>query len=162
MLYCSCLCICLCIYLHCFYAWCFNTTPQASRLESLSTLVTFFLLYNYLIPISLYVTLEVQKYIGALYVAWDIKMVDPETGEAAQSRTSDLIEELGQIQHLFVYFNLPLPILLLLSISPNFFLLINNIRAWALTITPTITFLPQPLPLPNPNVNLMQVTKPAP
>jgi phospholipid-translocating ATPase len=54
----------------------------------LKSLITFLLLYNSVIPISLYVTLEMQKFMGALLIGWDVKMTDPETSECAQARTS--------------------------------------------------------------------------
>lgn len=77
-------------------------TGGALVVDVLETTITFLLLYNYIIPISLYVTMEMQKFMGALMIGWDAEMTDPETGEAALARTSDLIEELGQVEHLFV------------------------------------------------------------
>lgn len=62
---------------------------------------SFFILYSYLIPISLYVTLELQKFGGSLFFGWDDDMRDGPDGEAARCNTSDLNEELGQIQYLF-------------------------------------------------------------
>lgn len=63
--------------------------------------LTFILLYNYVIPISLYVTLELQKMTCAAFIGRDIKMYDEDLDEPCQARTSDLIEELGQIEHVF-------------------------------------------------------------
>ncbi|XP_031559260.1 probable phospholipid-transporting ATPase IF [Actinia tenebrosa] len=63
--------------------------------------LVFLILYNYVIPISLYVTVELQKFIGALFFVWDAKMYNPETDEPAIANTSDLNEELGQIEYIF-------------------------------------------------------------
>jgi len=67
--------------------------------------ITFFILYNNLIPISLQVTLEIVKFIQALYMNWDEAMhyVDPEMDidSYALARTSNLNEELGQIKYVF-------------------------------------------------------------
>ncbi|PAA83464.1 hypothetical protein BOX15_Mlig032035g1 [Macrostomum lignano] len=65
----------------------------------------FVVLFNYLIPISLYVTIELQKFLGSIFFEFDLEMYfeDPETGEKfrAKANTSDLNEELGQVQYLF-------------------------------------------------------------
>ncbi|XP_064615667.1 phospholipid-transporting ATPase IF-like [Liolophura sinensis] len=61
----------------------------------------FLVLFNYVIPISLYVTIELQKFVGSLFFKWDIKMYDDATGHAAKANTSDLNEELGQVEYLF-------------------------------------------------------------
>ncbi|PAA46582.1 hypothetical protein BOX15_Mlig014307g2 [Macrostomum lignano] len=65
----------------------------------------FLVLFNYLIPISLYVTIELQKFLGSMFFESDLDMYfeDPDTGEKfrAQANTSDLNEELGQVQYLF-------------------------------------------------------------
>uniref|UniRef100_A0A8C9UA31 Phospholipid-transporting ATPase n=1 Tax=Serinus canaria TaxID=9135 RepID=A0A8C9UA31_SERCA len=64
-------------------------------------LLTFIILYNNLIPISLLVTLEVVKFTQALFINWDIDMYYPETDTPAMARTSNLNEELGQVKYLF-------------------------------------------------------------
>ncbi|KAL3840799.1 hypothetical protein ACJIZ3_025390 [Penstemon smallii] len=60
-------------------------------------LVTALILYGYLIPISLYVSIEVVKVLQALFINKDIHMYDEETGTPADARTSNLNEELGQV-----------------------------------------------------------------
>ncbi|KAM7451065.1 putative phospholipid-transporting ATPase IF [Porites harrisoni] len=67
----------------------------------LDTFLVFLVLFNYVIPISLYVTVELQKFIGALFFAWDLKMYHEETDERAIANTSDLNEELGQVEYVF-------------------------------------------------------------
>ncbi|XP_059380626.1 phospholipid-transporting ATPase IB-like isoform X1 [Carassius carassius] len=64
-------------------------------------LLTFIILYNNLIPISLLVTLEVVKFTQALFINWDIEMYYAETDTPAMARTSNLNEELGQVKYLF-------------------------------------------------------------
>ncbi|KAL5004459.1 hypothetical protein ScPMuIL_017915 [Solemya velum] len=61
----------------------------------------FLVLYNYIIPISLYVTIELQKFIGSMFFGWDGQMYDEKTNQRAKANTSDLNEELGQIEYLF-------------------------------------------------------------
>ncbi|XP_045149922.1 phospholipid-transporting ATPase IB [Echinops telfairi] len=64
-------------------------------------LLTFIILYNNLIPISLLVTLEVVKYTQALFMNWDTDMYYIENDTPAMARTSNLNEELGQVKYLF-------------------------------------------------------------
>ncbi|XP_052218556.1 phospholipid-transporting ATPase IF-like isoform X1 [Dreissena polymorpha] len=67
----------------------------------LEDFLSFVVLFNYVIPISLYVTIEVQKFVGSMFFNWDIEMYDPGTNESAKANTSDLNEELGQVEYLF-------------------------------------------------------------
>ncbi|KAK3100430.1 hypothetical protein FSP39_019862 [Pinctada imbricata] len=63
--------------------------------------LTFIILYNNLIPISLQVTLEVVKFIQAIFINWDLDMYYEETDTPAMARTSNLNEELGQVKYIF-------------------------------------------------------------
>ncbi|XP_009783474.1 probable phospholipid-transporting ATPase 5 [Nicotiana sylvestris] len=55
-------------------------------------------LYGYLIPISLYVSIEVVKVLQAMLINKDQKMYDEVTDKAVEARTSNLNEELGQVE----------------------------------------------------------------
>ena len=63
--------------------------------------VSYLILFSYIIPISVYVTLEVQRVIGSMFIIWDRELYDSASGEAAVVNSSDLNEELGQINLLF-------------------------------------------------------------
>ena len=54
--------------------------------------LTFVILYNNLIPISLLVTLEFVKFIQAKFIHWDVEMYHEGTDTAALARTSNLNE----------------------------------------------------------------------
>jgi phospholipid-transporting ATPase len=62
---------------------------------------TFYVAYSHLIPISLYVAMELVKLIQGMLINYDQYMIDPVTNIPAISRTSDLIEELGQVKFIF-------------------------------------------------------------
>ncbi|VDL29894.1 unnamed protein product [Hymenolepis diminuta] len=64
----------------------------------------FLVLFNYIIPISLYVTIEFQKFFGSMFFGWDIQMYDAEIDEPALVNTSDILEELGQVCNSFHLF----------------------------------------------------------
>merc|ERR1719267_365511 len=61
----------------------------------------FTITFYHVVPMSLYVCFEILKLILTYQVNTDEKMVDPDTEEYAVARTSDLIEEMGQINFMF-------------------------------------------------------------
>lgn len=64
-------------------------------------LLTFVILYNNLIPISLQVTLELVRFIQAIFINLDIDMYHEESNTPAMARTSNLNEELGMVKYIF-------------------------------------------------------------
>lgn len=71
--------------------------PKKAFLASFLQLLTALILYGYLIPISLYVSIEVVKVLQAMFINQDEHMYYPETDKPAHARTSNLNEELGQV-----------------------------------------------------------------
>ncbi|MCH79548.1 phospholipid-transporting ATPase 4-like [Trifolium medium] len=71
--------------------------PRKIGLAGMSHLITALILYGYLIPISLYVSIEIVKVLQATFINQDLQMYDEETGTPAEARTSNLNEELGQV-----------------------------------------------------------------
>ncbi|KAK9093590.1 hypothetical protein Syun_028501 [Stephania yunnanensis] len=61
-------------------------------------LIRALILYGYLIPISLYVSIEIVKVLQAMLINKDIEMYDEVTCKSVEARTSNLNEELGQVQ----------------------------------------------------------------
>ncbi|KAF7362154.1 Phospholipid-transporting ATPase [Mycena venus] len=77
-------------------------TSAAGRAKSfIEDILTFIILYNNLIPISLIVTMEVVKFQQARLINSDLDMYYPKTDTPALCRTSSLVEELGQIEYVF-------------------------------------------------------------
>lgn len=62
--------------------------------------LSFMVLFNFIIPVSMYVTVEMQKFLGSFFITWDKDFFDPEIQEGALVNTSDLNEELGQVRPL--------------------------------------------------------------
>lgn len=75
--------------------------PAPSLRTDVTNFFAYLILFNTLIPISLYVTLEFVRLCQAAYISWDRDMYDPDSGTYAQSRTSTLNEELGQVAYVF-------------------------------------------------------------
>uniref|UniRef100_A0A8C4XM57 Phospholipid-transporting ATPase n=1 Tax=Falco tinnunculus TaxID=100819 RepID=A0A8C4XM57_FALTI len=74
---------------------------NSSKVIFISDFLAFLVLYNFIIPISLYVTVEMQKFLGSFFIGWDLDLYHEETNQRAQVNTSDLNEELGQVEYVF-------------------------------------------------------------
>ncbi|KAK5613463.1 Phospholipid-transporting ATPase IG [Crenichthys baileyi] len=78
------------------------TGPAANQyLKMFTDFLSFMVLFNFIIPVSMYVTVEMQKFLGSFFITWDKDFFDPEIKEGALVNTSDLNEELGQIEYIF-------------------------------------------------------------
>ncbi|KAI5067311.1 hypothetical protein GOP47_0017839, partial [Adiantum capillus-veneris] len=73
--------------------------PGLNLTGLLVQVLRFVILLSSLIPISLYVTLELVKVLQCCFIHWDVHMVYKPAGGPAQTRTSNLNEELGQVQY---------------------------------------------------------------
>lgn len=56
---------------------------------------------NTVVPISLYVSVEVIRFVQSFLINWDEQMYDAKSGTHAKARTTTLNEELGQIEYIF-------------------------------------------------------------
>lgn len=66
-----------------------------------SDIFTYWVLYSNLVPISLFVTIEIVKYYQASLINSDLDIYYDKTDTPATCRTSSLVEELGQIEYVF-------------------------------------------------------------
>ncbi|KAI8876251.1 phospholipid-translocating P-type ATPase [Backusella circina FSU 941] len=64
-------------------------------------ILTFLILFNSFIPISLMVTMEIVKFVQSYLLESDLDMYYDPTRTAAVARSSSLIEELGQVKFIF-------------------------------------------------------------
>ncbi|XP_031381202.1 probable phospholipid-transporting ATPase 8 isoform X2 [Punica granatum] len=71
--------------------------PGRAPLAAFFHFLTGLMLYGYLIPISLYVSIEIVKVLQSIFINQDMDMYHAETDRPARARTSNLNEELGQI-----------------------------------------------------------------
>lgn len=62
---------------------------------------TFVVAYSHLIPISLYVAMEIVKLLQQWFIFYDNAIFEKKYEIPAMARTSELIEELGQVQMIF-------------------------------------------------------------
>lgn len=64
-------------------------------------ILTYWILYSNLVPISMFVTIEVVKFYQAYLISSDLDMYYKPTDTPTICRTSSLVEELGQIEYIF-------------------------------------------------------------
>lgn len=65
------------------------------------TVMSFIIMYNTLIPLSLYVTTEIIKAVQAGFLHWDIDMYHKPSNTPCEARTATILEELGQVSYVF-------------------------------------------------------------
>ncbi|KAF2070558.1 hypothetical protein CYY_008121 [Polysphondylium violaceum] len=81
-------------------AWYLGFKDNAVR-KAVLNFFSFMIAFAVMIPISLYVSLELVKVAQAIFIYWDINMYHEESDTPAKTRTSNLSEELGQIEYVF-------------------------------------------------------------
>ncbi|KAG9353768.1 hypothetical protein JZ751_011891 [Albula glossodonta] len=65
------------------------------------TFWSYVIILNTVVPISLYVSVEIIRLGNSFYIDWDRKMYHSRTDTPAEARTTTLNEELGQIKYIF-------------------------------------------------------------
>ncbi|KAF4040525.1 Pleckstrin homology domain-containing proteinoLip ATPase C [Phytophthora infestans] len=79
-----------------------ESTPWYIREDSNGYIfLSYVILFNNLIPLSMYVTMEGVRFVHARYIENDLEMYDTKTDTPAQVRNSNINEDLGQIQYIF-------------------------------------------------------------
>ncbi|KAL4205060.1 hypothetical protein AMTRI_Chr01g135270 [Amborella trichopoda] len=71
--------------------------PKRAPLAAILHFLTALMLYGYFIPISLYVSIEIVKVLQSIFINQDLNMYYEEADKPAHARTSNLNEELGQV-----------------------------------------------------------------
>lgn len=74
---------------------------KEARVAFFPILASFIILFNTMIPLSLYVSLEIVKLFQLVFMN-DIHMYDEESNTPMESRTSTINEELGQVKCVFI------------------------------------------------------------
>ena len=62
---------------------------------------TYVIILQVMIPLSLYVTIEMAKLVQIFHIHNDLHLQDPITGQKIECRALNITEELGQIQYVF-------------------------------------------------------------
>ncbi|TGZ74703.1 hypothetical protein CRM22_000806 [Opisthorchis felineus] len=80
--------------------WYIPTSPQTSW-QFIQNLFRFVFILNYLIPISIVITIELQQLMLAFLISQDMKMYLESEDLCAKANSSQLADELGQVEFLF-------------------------------------------------------------
>ncbi|UYV77865.1 ATP8B2 [Cordylochernes scorpioides] len=82
-----------------------SIVPSDNKLGALVIALLVFFSYaivlNTVVPISLYVSVEVIRFVNSQWINWDLKMYHVESNVPARAHTTTLNEELGQIEYVF-------------------------------------------------------------
>ena len=74
---------------------------QSAFIKFITNSCTYFVSYSNMIPISLYVVLEIIKIVQGFLIYYDNEIFDESINKPAGCRATDLIEELGQVEFIF-------------------------------------------------------------
>ncbi|KOS17081.1 putative phospholipid-transporting ATPase [Escovopsis weberi] len=77
-----------------------NSAGKVAR-TFVKDMVTYWVLFSALVPISLFVTVELVKYWHGILINDDLDMYHDKTDTPATCRTSSLVEELGMVEYVF-------------------------------------------------------------
>ena len=69
--------------------------------DSYLMILTFIILFNRFIPISVYVTIDILKLFQAKFILWDLNLYCEKINSSPIIKNNDLIEDLGQIEFIF-------------------------------------------------------------
>lgn len=78
-----------------------STTALEKVRQFWSDIFTYWVLYSALVPISLFVTIEIVKYWHAILINDDLDIYYDKMDTPAVCRTSSLVEELGMVEYIF-------------------------------------------------------------
>uniref|UniRef100_A0A8I3W7H5 Phospholipid-transporting ATPase n=1 Tax=Callithrix jacchus TaxID=9483 RepID=A0A8I3W7H5_CALJA len=82
-----------------FLFW--NEGEKSSVFSGFLTFWSYIIILNTVVPISLYVSMEVIRLGHSYFINWDRKMYYSQKAIPAEARTTTLNEELGQIEYIF-------------------------------------------------------------
>ncbi|XP_039482821.1 phospholipid-transporting ATPase VA isoform X2 [Drosophila santomea] len=72
-----------------------------ANMESMWIFWTYIVILQVMIPLSLYVTIELCKILQVYHIHNNVDLFDAETNKQTECRAMNITEELGQIQHIF-------------------------------------------------------------
>lgn len=78
-----------------------ESSGQHPLVTAFLSFLTFIILLQVMIPLSLYVTIELTKLVQIYHIHNDVDLYDPETNKRVQCRAMNITEDLGQIQYIF-------------------------------------------------------------
>ncbi|KAK9256763.1 hypothetical protein V1507DRAFT_382252 [Lipomyces tetrasporus] len=84
--------------------WVTDRSPfylPSSDIPLIQLIMSFVIMFNTLIPLSLYVSMEIVKIGQRIMLTWDVDMYHESTNTPCEAHTSSINEELGQVSYVF-------------------------------------------------------------
>ncbi|XP_076104563.1 phospholipid-transporting ATPase ID-like isoform X1 [Mytilus galloprovincialis] len=78
-----------------------GSKQEGATVTALLVFFSYIIILNTVVPISLYVSVEIIRLVNSMWINWDVKMYYDKVKTAAKARTTTLNEELGQIEYIF-------------------------------------------------------------
>ena len=76
------------------YHWYLGVYYARNFATGLGYFLTWMVIHNYLIPIALFVELEMQKFLSSMFFAWDVELYDADRDLPARgARTYDVCKQ---------------------------------------------------------------------
>ncbi|KAK9369676.1 hypothetical protein V1509DRAFT_618776 [Lipomyces kononenkoae] len=72
-----------------------------ANIPLIQLIMSFVIMFNTLIPLSLYVSMEIVKIAQRVILTWDVDMYHEPTNTPCEAHTSSINEELGQVSYMF-------------------------------------------------------------
>jgi phospholipid-translocating ATPase len=94
-------------YFRIYLPWDSEAVSESMSVRSGAAVIAVLIFFSYaivlntVVPISLYVSVEIIRFFHSLLINWDEKMYDSNSDTSAKARTTTLNEELGQIEYIF-------------------------------------------------------------
>lgn len=79
----------------------FLPVQQDPNFEAFWTFWTYIIILQVMIPLSLYVTIELSKILQVFHIHNNVDLFDIQTNKRTECRAMNITEELGQVQHIF-------------------------------------------------------------
>ncbi|XP_029649206.1 phospholipid-transporting ATPase ID isoform X2 [Octopus sinensis] len=78
-----------------------DSKTRGATIIAVLVFLSYIIILNTVVPISLYVSVEMIRFAHSLMINWDVKMYYEKADTPAKCRTTTLNEELGQIEYIF-------------------------------------------------------------
>jgi phospholipid-translocating ATPase len=75
---------------------------HGGRISFMPIVASFIILFNTMIPLALYVSMEIIKISQMIMLQWDVDLYHEESNTPCEARTATINEELGQIRYSFL------------------------------------------------------------
>ena len=77
---------------------------EGGNISFMPIVASFIILFNTMIPLALYVSMEIIKLAQMIMLQWDVDMYHEASNMPCEARTATINEELGQIRYINLFY----------------------------------------------------------